>query len=83
MSQDGHAAAAAAAPSAGDMDAYKAYWAAYGYDVNSPEFIAWQQQQYAQYYAQQGYAGATAGSPLAPGTQPPGDGAAPPPPPPA
>ncbi|THH01157.1 hypothetical protein EW026_g1470 [Hermanssonia centrifuga] len=68
-----------AAPAASDTDAYAAYWAAYGYDVNSPEFKAWQaqqQQQYAQYYAQQGYV-ADAGA-VAP---PPNDAAPPPPPP--
>ncbi|KAL7420044.1 hypothetical protein Q5752_005009 [Cryptotrichosporon argae] len=27
---------------------YAAYWAAYGYDVNDPQFQAWQAQQYAQ-----------------------------------
>ncbi|KIP09746.1 hypothetical protein PHLGIDRAFT_22705 [Phlebiopsis gigantea 11061_1 CR5-6] len=35
----------AGAPSANDMDAYTQYWAAYGYDVNSAEFKAWQAQQ--------------------------------------
>lgn len=48
----------------------KSLRAAYGYDVNSPEFKAWQaqqQQQYAQYYAQQGYA-ATGASPTARGS---------------
>jgi hypothetical protein len=61
--------------------------AAYGYDVNSPEFKAWQSQQqaqYAQYYASQGYqvgadGSASAGSGPAP---PPPSEAAPPPPPP-
>ncbi|KIJ29117.1 hypothetical protein M422DRAFT_188940 [Sphaerobolus stellatus SS14] len=41
----------AAPTQAGNEDAYAAYWAAYGYDVNSPEFKKWQaeqQQQYAQ-----------------------------------
>ncbi|KAI0945549.1 hypothetical protein AcW1_001747 [Taiwanofungus camphoratus] len=72
-----------AVPNANDVDAYAAYWAAYGYDVNSPEFKAWQaqqQQQYAQYYAQQGYA-ATGASPTAPGGAPAPSDAAPPPPP--
>ena len=55
--------------------------AAYGYDVNSPEFKAWQaqqQQQYAQYYAQQGYGAAGQDGAAAP---PPSDPAPPPPPP--
>ncbi|GJE86582.1 KH-domain containing protein [Phanerochaete sordida] len=77
-----------AAPSANDTDAYAAYWAAYGYDVNSPEFKAWQaqqQQQYAQYYAQAGYGGAAAtGVPGQDGVvAPPPSEPAPPPPPPA
>ncbi|KAF8201382.1 hypothetical protein BJ912DRAFT_945211 [Pholiota molesta] len=41
-------------PAPSDTEAYAAYWAAYGYDVNSPEFKEWQasqQAQYAQYYA--------------------------------
>ncbi|KZT28091.1 hypothetical protein NEOLEDRAFT_1154701 [Neolentinus lepideus HHB14362 ss-1] len=78
-----------AVPSASDADAYAAYWAAYGYDVNSPQFKEWaasQQQQYAQYYAQQGYdpTAATDASPPAPGSAappPPADPAPPPPPP--
>ncbi|KAJ6458149.1 KH domain-containing protein [Mycena vitilis] len=72
---------AAGPPAATDTDAYAAYWAAYGYDVNSEQFKEWaasQQQQYTQYYAQAGQAGAQAPVP---------DGAAPaqppPPPPPA
>ncbi|KAH9477845.1 hypothetical protein JR316_0010077 [Psilocybe cubensis] len=80
----GDAAAAAAAqynvaagpPAPSDTEAYAAYWAAYGYDVNSAEFKEWQasqQQQYAQYYA--AYAGAAATA-----TQP---SDAPPPPPPS
>jgi len=75
----------ASAPSqAGNEDAYAAYWAALGYDVNSSEFKKWQaeqQQQYAQYYASQGYAANAPGSgdPSAP--PPPGAGAPPPPPP--
>ncbi|EGN97029.1 hypothetical protein SERLA73DRAFT_170351 [Serpula lacrymans var. lacrymans S7.3] len=56
------------------QDTYAAYWSAYGYDVNSPQFKEWaasQQQQYSQYYAQ-GYTGATPdGAPPAPGGQPP------------
>ncbi|KAJ3492231.1 hypothetical protein NLI96_g109 [Meripilus lineatus] len=71
------------APAVSDADAYAQYWAAYGYDVNSPQFKEWQaqqQQQYAQYYAQQGYSGET-GAPGVAGSAP--DGAAPPPPPPA
>jgi len=69
---------AAAPPSATDTEAYAAYWAAYGYDVNSPQFKEWQQQQqqYAQYYAQQGY-GATGTTGTTP-TQP-GEPAPPPP----
>jgi len=81
------AAQAAGAPSVNDVDAYAAYWAAYGYDVNSPEFKAWQtqqQQQYAQYYAQAGYSAVTAGSPGQDGVAaPPPNEPAPPPPPPA
>jgi hypothetical protein len=53
--------------------------AQYGYDVNSPQFKEWQaqqQQQYAQYYAQQGYA-AGGGHP-----QPNGDNSGPAPTPP-
>ncbi|ORX33904.1 hypothetical protein BD324DRAFT_637677 [Kockovaella imperatae] len=38
---------------------YAAYWAAYGYDVNDPQFQAWQASQYGQ---QQGGAGASAGA---------------------
>ncbi|EKM56589.1 uncharacterized protein PHACADRAFT_172257 [Phanerochaete carnosa HHB-10118-sp] len=76
----------AGAPSASDTDAYAAYWAAYGYDVNSPEFKAWQaqqQQQYAQYYAQAGYSAATASAPGQDGAPaPPPSEPAPPPPPP-
>ncbi|EMD34792.1 hypothetical protein CERSUDRAFT_86213 [Gelatoporia subvermispora B] len=76
-------AQAGAAPSASDADAYAAYWAAYGYDVNSPQFKEWQQQQYAQYYAQQGYTGAASGAdPTPPGSAPPPSDPAPPPPPP-
>ncbi|KIJ21057.1 hypothetical protein PAXINDRAFT_106981 [Paxillus involutus ATCC 200175] len=62
------------------QDAYAAYWAQFGYDINSPQFKEWaasQQQQYSQYYAQQGYG---AGGPSAPA---PTDAAPPPPPPPA
>ncbi|TDL24653.1 hypothetical protein BD410DRAFT_98865 [Rickenella mellea] len=72
----------AGAPAASDQDAYAAYWAAYGYDINSPQFKEWQaqqQQQYAQYYAQQGYGGAaTTGGPQSPSAP---NGAPPPPPP--
>jgi len=60
------------------QDAYTAYWAAYGYDVNSAQFKEWaaqQQQQYTQYYGAQGYSGAQ-------GPAPPPSGDAPPPPPP-
>jgi len=52
------AQAAAGAPvigtDAASQDAYAQYWAAYGYDVNSPQFKEWmaqQQAQYSQYYA--------------------------------
>nr|VWO95962.1 Uncharacterized protein [Ganoderma boninense] len=82
-----------AAPAASDWDAYTSYWAAYGYDVNSPQFKEWQaqqQQQYAQYYTQGGYGqtgtSATPGgssAPPAPGTAPPPSDPAPPPPAPA
>lgn len=67
---------AAGPPAPSDTEAYAAYWAAYGYDVNSTEFKEWQssqQQQYAQYYA------AYAGGGAAPA---PPSGEAPPPPPP-
>ncbi|WVW78397.1 hypothetical protein I302_100351 [Kwoniella bestiolae CBS 10118] len=37
---------------------YAAYWAAYGYDVNDPQFQAWQATQ----YGQQGQGGAQAGA---------------------
>ncbi|KAF9480976.1 hypothetical protein BDN70DRAFT_876994 [Pholiota conissans] len=33
---------AAGPPAPSDTEAYAAYWAAYGYDVNSPEFKEWQ-----------------------------------------
>ncbi|CAA7268518.1 unnamed protein product [Cyclocybe aegerita] len=58
---------AAGPPAPSDTEAYSAYWAAYGYDVNSPEFKEWQasqQQQYAQYYSQ--YANAVQPSEPAP-----------------
>ncbi|KAI0747010.1 hypothetical protein C8Q80DRAFT_1178811 [Daedaleopsis nitida] len=74
-----------ASASAADWEAYTQYWAAYGYDVNSPQFKEWQaqqQQQYAQYYAQAGYGQAAAGA-AAPGSAPPPNDPAPPPPPPA
>lgn len=79
------AAAAAGPPAATDAEAYAAYWAGYGYDVNSPEFKAWQesqQQQYAQYYASQGYAGGadpTAAAYAAAGIPQPSEPAPPPP----
>ncbi|KAF9224167.1 hypothetical protein BS17DRAFT_880164 [Gyrodon lividus] len=63
------------------QDAYAAYWAQFGYDVNSTQFKEWaasQEQQYSQYYAQQGYGAAGATAPPAPT-----DVAPPPPPPPA
>jgi hypothetical protein len=65
------------------MDAYAAYWAQFGYDINSPQFKEWaasQQQQYSDYYAQQGYGAA---GPAAPSAPAPTDAAPPPPPPPA
>jgi len=74
---------AAVAPAPTDMDAYAAYWAAYGYDVNSSEFKEWQASQmaqYNQYYAGSDSAAAGAG-PAAPA--PPPSEPAPPPPPPA
>jgi len=93
---DGSAAGvgtAPAAPAPTDMDAYTAYWAAYGYDVNSPEFKEWQASQtaqYNQYYASQGYAApgtdtsaAGAGGLGAAAPAPPPSEPAPPPPPPA
>ncbi|KAF6761737.1 KH domain-containing protein [Ephemerocybe angulata] len=61
------------------MAAYSAYWAAYGYDVNSPQFKEWLTQQYQQYSAQGAAPGASGGAmPPAPS----GPGSAPPPPPP-
>ncbi|KAG6829742.1 hypothetical protein H0H92_003618 [Tricholoma furcatifolium] len=83
---DAAAQYAAGPPAATDADAYAAYWAAYGYDVNSPEFKEWQasqQQQYAQYYAQQGYDPTAYGAAAAPPAPPPSDAAPPPPPPPS
>ncbi|KAF8067716.1 hypothetical protein FPV67DRAFT_1416494 [Lyophyllum atratum] len=74
---------AAGPPAATDTEAYAAYWAAYGYDVNAPEFKEWQasqQQQYAQYYASQGYDPAAYGAAAA--APQPSDPAPPPPPPP-
>ncbi|RDB18438.1 Uncharacterized protein C30D11.14c [Hypsizygus marmoreus] len=79
-----HAAAGGAPPAGTDaasQDAYAAYWAAYGYDVNSPQFKEWaasQQQQFSQYYAAQGYAGA-ASSATTSAPAPPGEAAPPPP----
>ncbi|KII91230.1 hypothetical protein PLICRDRAFT_37964 [Plicaturopsis crispa FD-325 SS-3] len=73
---------AAGPPAVTDTAAYAAYWAGFGYDVNSPEFKEWQeqqQQQYAQYYASQGY-GAPAAAPAG-GAPEPGEPAPPPPPP--
>ena len=62
--------------------------AAYGYDVNSPEFKEWQASQtaqYKQYYASQGYTAdaAAAGAGAAAAPAPPPSEPAPPPPPPA
>ncbi|KAG2093130.1 uncharacterized protein F5147DRAFT_721558 [Suillus discolor] len=59
-------------PGPDTQDAYAAYWAQYGYDVNSAQFKEWAASQQAQYY--QAYAGQTA----APA---PSDSAPPPPPP--
>ncbi|KAE9396829.1 hypothetical protein BT96DRAFT_958084 [Gymnopus androsaceus JB14] len=77
------------APGAGtSQDQYIAYWAAYGYDVNTAEFKAWaaeQAKQAEQYYAQQGtaaYPGTDPSAAAAPPPPPP-DSQAPPPPPPA
>ncbi|KAG5721441.1 hypothetical protein E4T56_gene13188 [Termitomyces sp. T112] len=86
---DAAAQYAAAPPAPTDTEAYAAYWAAYGYDVNSKEFKDWQasqQQQYAQYYAQQGYNSATYGDGVMAASStpaPPPSDAAPPPPPPS
>ncbi|KAJ3866616.1 MAG: hypothetical protein NXY57DRAFT_795498 [Lentinula lateritia] len=88
---------AATAASAGGtpQEQYAAYWAAYGYDVNSPEFKTWvaeQAKQTEQYYAQQqaqaqgaypGYDPSVGtGGAAAPPPPPPPDSQAPPPPPP-
>ncbi|KAG6821109.1 hypothetical protein H0H93_006448 [Arthromyces matolae] len=75
-------AASSGPPAPSDTEAYAAYWAAYGYDVNSAQFKEWQasqQQQYAQYYAQQGYDPTASAAPA----PPPSDAAPPPPPPPS
>ncbi|KAF8621824.1 hypothetical protein AX15_007492 [Amanita polypyramis BW_CC] len=78
------AQATAGAPPVGtdaaSQDAYATYWAAYGYDVNSPEFKEWaaqQQAQYSQYYATYG------GSSTTPTTATPAPPNEAPPPPPA
>ncbi|KAJ7623702.1 KH domain-containing protein [Roridomyces roridus] len=71
-------------------EAYAAYWAAYGYDVNSDQFKEWaaqQQQQYSQYYAQGGSAPGADGAaappaPAQPAPPPPDAPASQPPPPP-
>ncbi|KAF8645073.1 hypothetical protein AX16_008131 [Volvariella volvacea WC 439] len=77
------------APPADGQDAFATYWAAYGYDVNSPQFKEWaaqQQAQYSQYYAS-AYAGSTPGGTATSASdtpQPPAPaGDVPPPPPPA
>jgi hypothetical protein len=64
------------------------YRAAYGYDVNSPEFKEWQTSQmaqYKQYYASQGYAAPGSDTATASGgaaaPAPPSEPAPPPPPP--
>ncbi|KAG7094191.1 hypothetical protein E1B28_007798 [Marasmius oreades] len=66
-------------------EAYAAYWAQYGYDLNSPQFKEWtatqQQQQYSQYYAQAGYNGVAPEGDGQP--QPPQQAPPPPPPPPS
>ncbi|KAF7770319.1 hypothetical protein Agabi119p4_6293 [Agaricus bisporus var. burnettii] len=71
-----------APPAGSNHDAFSAYWAAYGYDVNSPQFKEWvsQQTQYAQYSAQPGHNGVSGGAPPPP---PLGSEDAPPPPPPS
>jgi len=77
--------AGSGSPSGADADAYAAYWAQYGYDVNTPEFKAWAaQQQQQMYYAQQGATGYAAGATGTPGSAPapPTEQAPPPPPPP-
>ncbi|KAG1747969.1 uncharacterized protein EDB91DRAFT_1235848 [Suillus paluster] len=51
------------------QDAYAAYWAQYGYDVNSEQFKEWAASQQAQYY--QAYAGQTAPAPSDPAPPPP------------
>ncbi|KAL4062515.1 hypothetical protein V8B97DRAFT_1955149 [Scleroderma yunnanense] len=80
---------AGAPPAPGDSqsaaDAYAAYWAQYGYDVNSPQFKEWaasQQAQYGQYWAQQGY-DAAAGADGQPTSSAPAPSDPAPPPPPA
>ncbi|OBZ78065.1 Uncharacterized protein C30D11.14c [Grifola frondosa] len=76
-----------AIPNGTDLESILAYWAAYGYDVSTPQFREWamqQQQSYVQYYAQQGYAAAPDGmTPQTPGGAPPSNDFAAPPPPPA
>jgi hypothetical protein len=75
----------------GGFHADMLFRAAYGYDVNSEAFKEWQaqtQQQYAAYYAAQGYpVGATAnvasGTPSAPGAAASSEASPPPPPPPS
>ncbi|EKM81604.1 hypothetical protein AGABI1DRAFT_98245 [Agaricus bisporus var. burnettii JB137-S8] len=69
-------------PAGSNHDAFSAYWAAYGYDVNSPQFKEWvsQQTQYAQYSAQPGHNDVSGGAPPPP---PLGSEDAPPPPPPS
>ncbi|KAJ3759920.1 hypothetical protein EV360DRAFT_93879 [Lentinula raphanica] len=86
---DPAAGAGAAGATGSTQEQYAAYWAAYGYDVNSPEFKAWaaeQAKQAEQYYAQQGQQPQPQGQAPAPQPSgpppPPPDGQAPPPPPP-
>ncbi|TRM58718.1 hypothetical protein BD626DRAFT_410132 [Schizophyllum amplum] len=70
---------------ANGQDAFTAYWAAYGYDVNSQQFKEWAasaQQQAANQYYQQPQQAAPAPPSSAPPPAPPSD-APPPPPPPA
>lgn len=81
---NGSATAPGAPDSQSATEAYAAYWAQYGYDVNSPQFKEWaasQQAQYGQYWAQQGYnpATGTGGAPAPPAPAP-ADPTPPPPP---
>ncbi|KAJ3717556.1 hypothetical protein C8R42DRAFT_778206 [Lentinula raphanica] len=69
---DPAAGAGAGGATGSTQEQYAAYWAAYGYDVNSPEFKAWaaeQAKQAEQYYAQQGQQPQGQGQGQAPGIQ--------------